>query len=145
MLELSDYIVTFGQKYNYEPHPILGAMPELPDSYLVVSAYSLSEAHSKAFELVGKWFSFVYEMTEVNIRYYPLGSINQKIVDSIGLLKYNTADVMDFEDYFVFTCSVCKNTVSDTSFPLATLKNRLHYVKEHVNGNDTLPIDNTNI
>jgi hypothetical protein len=76
---MNTYIVTFGQKYRHEDHPILGAVRVLPDGWVMIIAPSQSAAHAAAHHCLGTAWSFIYDLDHWTAyecgRFFPLGCL----------------------------------------------------------------------
>lgn len=70
---MSDYMVTFGQKYHRETHPVLGDFPQLPDHYGVVCAPDEWEARQMVLSVLGQAWSGLYPLSGTDTAYYPAG------------------------------------------------------------------------
>jgi hypothetical protein len=57
------YYFTFGSKYDYEPHPVLGNISA--DEVVLVEADSYEEARTAMLDVVGTEFAFQYETSTI--------------------------------------------------------------------------------
>ncbi len=73
---MNKYYVTFGQKYRYEAHPVLGLVPDLPDKVLVLWAKDYESARAKVFKFLGSSFAFIYDEKELKSKHYPKGEFS---------------------------------------------------------------------
>lgn len=72
---MPNHIVTFGERYKREPHPVLGDHPELPNGYGLVRARDYRRARAAVEALFGIRFCSVYIDTPDNRAWYPLGRL----------------------------------------------------------------------
>lgn len=80
---MSNYFVTFGQKYAYEPHPTLpGAHP---DGLLKVVAEDGADARRLVFDTIGGFWAFMYDEEQIagDMHFYPAGVTH--VLDSDGI------------------------------------------------------------
>lgn len=61
---MNTYYVTFGQKYNEEPHPELWGIPGLPDHVGTIQATDYWDARDIVYDLIGEAYCSVYETLE---------------------------------------------------------------------------------
>ncbi len=54
------FAVTFGQKYNYEDHPILPGITG--NNYITIEAENESEARLLAYQQLGSNWAFIYSL-----------------------------------------------------------------------------------
>lgn len=72
---MSKFYITFGQQYRKrETHPI--DCRAHPDGWFEIEADNYNAAHDKAFEMLDKYWSFLYTEKEFQRKYYPLGKLN---------------------------------------------------------------------
>ena len=69
------FYLTFGDKYAREPHPVLGARPDLPNGWLTVTAPTMGEARAKVADLIGDAWCDVYDPDDMRTDYYPAGNL----------------------------------------------------------------------
>lgn len=77
--------LTFGQRYRTEPHPQLGARPELPDGWLTIEAEDVMEAARIAHMALGTAWASVSEQCQPE--FYPaghLGTLQQALAHHRG-------------------------------------------------------------
>ena len=70
---MSNYFVTFGQKYAREPHPTFpGAHP---DGVLKVVAEDEADARRLVFDTIGRFWAFMYDEEQIteSMHFYPYG------------------------------------------------------------------------
>lgn len=85
--EVADFVITFGQKYRHEPHPVLGRMHRLPDGFVLIDADNRAQALERAFRVIGQQFAFLYEQNELTPSYFPQGLLAVvRADDSIEIL-----------------------------------------------------------
>ena len=80
---MSNYFVTFGQKYAREPHPTFpGAHP---DGVLRVVAEDEDDAHRLVFDTIGTHWAFLYSEDRLakSMNFYPYGVTH--VLDSDGI------------------------------------------------------------
>lgn len=68
----SDFFVTFGQKYRYEPHPQFGKAH--PDGWIRINAPDEDAARNAAFTLLGTGWATMYD-SEPQREIYPRGEL----------------------------------------------------------------------
>lgn len=61
------YILTIGQKYRHEPHPL----NLHPDNYYVLEAPSYEDARDLIFERIGNQWAFLYSEDEFKPTFFP--------------------------------------------------------------------------
>ena len=70
---MSEFRVTFPQRFRNEPHPTL---PQAhPDGWLTIEAPSLGLARDIAFYRLGDEWAFIYPDDDMRDHLYPLGEI----------------------------------------------------------------------
>lgn len=80
---MSNYFVTFGQKYAREPHPTFpGAHP---DGVLRVVAKDGADALLRVCETIGSFWAFMYNEEQIteSMHFYPAGVTH--VLDSDGI------------------------------------------------------------
>jgi len=70
-IKLNDFVITFGQKYRSERHPIWDKAH--PDGYVIIQANTVEEARAKAFETFDKYWAFIYKKRDFNPERFPKG------------------------------------------------------------------------
>lgn len=66
---MTQYAVTFGQKYAREEHPTFPAAN--PDGYLLVEAVDEAEARELIYQVLGRNWAFMYDTTDPEWDYNP--------------------------------------------------------------------------
>ena len=74
---MSEYYVTFGQKYRYEPHPMLwqGYGGRVPDGWVRIEAPDEPTARGVASILLGEAWACIYAADDFGPDLYPLGEM----------------------------------------------------------------------
>ena len=71
--KMKRYLVTFGQKYAQEDHPVSPALH--PDAYLEVYAMDEEYARGKVIRALGVNWAFMYPEADFTASYYPRGLV----------------------------------------------------------------------
>lgn len=71
---MSEFYVTFGSQYSYQPHPRFAIAH--PDGWLTIVARGEEEARALAFDQLGERYSFIYgEDDKPTLGMYPRGEL----------------------------------------------------------------------
>lgn len=74
---MNRFCITFGQKYRYENHEVLGYLPGLPDSWIEVHAKDEKQARAKTVELIGPYWAFIYDEEDFSPGWHPRGCLGE--------------------------------------------------------------------
>lgn len=72
---MSEYMVTFGQQYRSNPHPMVDYAD--PDGWLTVEAENAVEAREKTFKELGSSWAFMYLKKDFHHEYFPKGELHR--------------------------------------------------------------------
>lgn len=79
---MQTFFITFGQRFKYEAHPVLGFMPQLPDGVLTIKAeHELAARVWLRENFANSTYAFIYNVDEwpEYERYYPRGILGDVV------------------------------------------------------------------
>lgn len=76
---MKEYRVTFGTKYEHEPHPYFEDAH--PDGWVSIWAETEEAAYEAAFRCLGQNWAFLYPAEEVTLRTYPRGELAAVVIE----------------------------------------------------------------
>lgn len=79
---MTEFRITFGQKYRSEPHGTLGMVPELPDGWATIEGSNQIEVRETIRALIDSEYAFLYEPGDLG---YPTLDVYEK--GSLGSLE----------------------------------------------------------
>ena len=76
---MKEYRVTFGQKYDREPHPFFNDAH--PDGWVSIWAEGEEQAYEAAFTCLGLNWAFLHPAEAVSLRMYPRGELAAVVIE----------------------------------------------------------------